>query len=701
MFRLFTVCLFLISLLGRADSFEIFLENGKVGIKNQDGKVVLPASFEALGWADGSFSVIGDVTGYRLNNHWGLVNLKKEFITQAFYESLVYGGGEYIIARKKLNPALTKTGCLNLRGETKIDFQYDGIKIHGLRAIVFELRNGNYYHGLTDLENKIVIPLIYKNIYPLGSLRYAVENESDKTALFTETGKPVTGFTIDSISGFRNSKAIIYQNLNQGVLDREGTILVEPVYQKIRIDAEDRVWALPHHEWIVITDRNEIKRTIQAESLQPHAARYIYQYSSQYGLLDTAFTITLPAQYDQLYPVTDTDFIAERNDKQGLISVDKTIKVPFHFDSLNMTHGFIRSWQSTRGWQLMNVQHAYVSDKHYDRINEYHQGFFSVKKAGYWGLLNDRAKETVHCVFDSVLEISGNKVSVQFKGRYGIISTQEEWLVAPQPFPLKLVNDSCFLLFQNELKFVRKFSGEVLYFTDNRLEFEPDHWIEFLRDGSIKTMDYQGTVLSRSTPTLDAAEEIYAAHEGLRGIKQDGKYGFIDMQGRLRIANRYDGVGIFQEGVAPVKLIGKWGFVNAEDKIVINPNYEKVSGFTNGICLVQRNGRAGAINKDGKYVLALQYDSLTRTANQKIKLYLGGRIGLADALGNILIEPRFSLLEELGTGFVLVEQDQKFGVITVTGLPVIPVMYDSLIPDPVHKTFLACRLANWKELIGK
>ncbi|MBK8290379.1 MAG: hypothetical protein IPK96_04865 [Flammeovirgaceae bacterium] len=38
------------------------------------------AAFEALGWSDGSFSVIGDVTGYRLNNHWGILNLKKNLL---------------------------------------------------------------------------------------------------------------------------------------------------------------------------------------------------------------------------------------------------------------------------------------------------------------------------------------------------------------------------------------------------------------------------------------------------------------------------------------------------------------------------------------------------------------------------------------------------------------------------------------------
>lgn len=63
-----------------ADAFQTFEENGKVGIKNQEGKVILPASFEALGWSDGSFSVIGNVTGYRQNNQWGILNLKKNLL---------------------------------------------------------------------------------------------------------------------------------------------------------------------------------------------------------------------------------------------------------------------------------------------------------------------------------------------------------------------------------------------------------------------------------------------------------------------------------------------------------------------------------------------------------------------------------------------------------------------------------------------
>jgi hypothetical protein len=166
-------------------------------MKDDNNQVILPPSFEALGWSDGSFSVIGDVTGYRLKGMWGLVNLKKEFVTKAQFEDLVYAGGENIVARKKVKEVFQKRGCLNLKGEIKIPFDYDGILIQGLRAIVFNLTKSGFQYGLIDLTNKSILPVYYKYIRPLGSLRYAIENSEGKIALFSEEGKPVTDFVID------------------------------------------------------------------------------------------------------------------------------------------------------------------------------------------------------------------------------------------------------------------------------------------------------------------------------------------------------------------------------------------------------------------------------------------------------------------------------------------------------------------------
>jgi hypothetical protein len=434
--------LFLLSVtLCNAESFQIFEENGKVGIKNEQGKVVLPASFEALGWSDGSFSVISGVTGYRANNQWGILNLNKEFVTKAEYESLVHTGGDYFIARKKINPTQIKSGCLNLKGEIKIPFQYDGISIHGLRAIVFNLYLGHYSYGMIDLQNTVLIPLKYQRINPLGTLRFTVENEKGKIALFDSDGKASTDFKIDSISAFQNRHAILYQNLNQGLIDQDGIIVAEPLFQQVKINDEHTA-TLNHHEWIVLSEKNEVQRKVQADELYPAKEEVIiYGYSTKFGLLDASMNTILAAQYDQLTPLGSGHFIAKLQGKSGIVRLDNSTSIPIVYDSLFGQADSFRAYKKGEGWSLIDLLNKPKTTKQYDWIGAKQKEIYPVINFRYWGALSSTGEEAIHCVYDSLVEISTDQVVVKFRNQYGIISTDEKWLVSPQPFPLRLVQN--------------------------------------------------------------------------------------------------------------------------------------------------------------------------------------------------------------------------------------------------------------------
>lgn len=686
-----------------ADSFLVFEENGKMGIKNQQGQVLVPASFEALGWSDGSFSVIGDVTGYRLNNRWGILNLKKKFITKAEYEQLTYASGEFIIARKKINPATTKTGCLNLRGEIKIPFQYDGIDIHGLRAIVFTLNHVKYLYGLVDLENHPILPLQFKSIYPLGTLRFAVENTAGKIGLYGEDGRAITGFTIDSISQFHKSRAVIFQGLLQGLMDREGHTLLEPIYHSIKIIDEEKVAVRKPHEWFLVNQNNETQLKIFADTILPTTnEKIIYNNAGKYGLLTHELEILLPAQYDHLRSLNKDHYIVRKRGKSGVIRADNSITIPMIYDSIVAEEPLLRAFNKTTGWSLLDIHHNIKTQKNYEWIGTHYNYFYPVKNNGFWGALNEEGEEIIHCVFDSLHEISTDRLVVKFKNKFGIIDSQENWVVAPQSYPLRLINDSCYLQIAPQNKFLKKFTGEIIYFTDNKIEFNIDHWTEYLPEGTVKTIDYQGRILNRvEPPALDKLQEIFPEQEGMRGIKRDGKFGFIDSRGRLRIANRYDGIGTFHEGLAAIKLIGKWGFVNMQDQIVINPNFESVTGFLNGISIVQKSGKTGIINISGKILLSLEYDSIQYQPNKKLRLYKKGLVGLADRQGSILIEPRFDYLQELENGFAIIGREGKFGLISIAGLPAIPPIYDALSYEASRNLYLAQKKSEWRELSVK
>jgi hypothetical protein len=128
----------LITFFSAAASYNVFEENGKVGLKNEQGKILIPAKYDALGWSNGKFSIVNNVTGYKDAGVWGLINLENQLITKAIYEDVFTGDGSLIIARKKSNLSLrTVAGCLSTSGKEVIPFQYDGINISFMHAIVF------------------------------------------------------------------------------------------------------------------------------------------------------------------------------------------------------------------------------------------------------------------------------------------------------------------------------------------------------------------------------------------------------------------------------------------------------------------------------------------------------------------------------------------------------------------------------------
>jgi hypothetical protein len=279
------------------------------------------------------------------------------------------------------------------------------------------------------------------------------------------------------------------------------------------------------------------------------------------------------------------------------------------------------------------------------------------------------------------------------------MNRRENWIVAPQPLPIHLINNYMYSQQEAPNIFLKSLNREIVYFTDNRLSFKEDYFVEYLQDGTEKTIDYQGRTLNRTNPPeVSNVELIYQSSEGLRGVRRDGKFGFIDERGRLRIANRYDDIGEFHEGAAAFKLIGKWGFISTSDQVIINPNYEKVKNFQDGLAIVYRNGKAGVINKKGSPVITFQYDSIHQLPSKKFLLFAGGRTGLADQHGVILIDARFDYLSVLDNGLVVVGNHGKFGAVTTSGLNVIPITYEKLSFDKKHNQFLAFKKSEWKEV---
>jgi hypothetical protein len=451
----------------------------------------------------------------------------------------------------------------------------------------------------------------------------------------------------------------------------------------------------------VLDAQNKLLERIEADSLVSLGAeRYKIENAGQSRLVNTDFKNINETMYSALTRFQNNLAIFQSGSHYGVLKRNGNIVLPASYQKIILGEGYILTKEKNIDkvfWALRDTLGHRKTVKAYDAILKKEGSIYPVLKNGHWGIINDFGIEIVACVYDSLLEYQGNQLSVKFKGQYGIISTKEEWLAFPQPHRLKLLNQDRYFKKVGNTLFLCSFEGTVLYFTSNPIEVRDHYFIESVSTGGTWTIDFDGRIVSRQLPPFEETETIFPSTEGLRGIKKNGRYGFIDDEGRLRIANRYEGIKPFSEGLAAIKIRNKWGFINRDERIIIQPAYEEVTPFKKGYSFIKQNGSFGLLTKEGTIVLPPRYQSIQVQENGRLLLTADQLTGLADPYGNILLHPKYHSLLDLNNGYVIIEQEGKYGLVTLQGISTIPQLYDQLVYDQERNRYLALKKSEWTE----
>lgn len=693
-------CLLLVCFSLTASGFDVFKENGKVGLRDDNGKVIIPAKYEALGWSDAPFKVVDNVVGYKEGGYWGLITLDNKVITKSLFEDLYPGDGSLLIARKKSNLSLRiVSGCISTSGREVLPFLYDGIKLANLRAIVYTFIGNEYRYGLVDLDNRTLIPQQYQNIKPVGTLRFAVQNFENKFALFSDAGKQMTPFSIDRISDYKKNFAIIYQNTSQGLLDAQGNVRIQPVYREIKIEDDGSVFHRDIDEWFFLDGQNQLLHKKNADVIKPIDKNLLQvSISDAVQLTDDALKPISQTVFAGLDDFSDNVAVYSSGGKFGIARRDGSVVLPARFDKLTREHDYFKGGLvlgDKESWSLLDKQGNMLSAKSYEQMHPFTGRIFPVTNRGFWGALDENGKEVIACAYDSIVQQLGDLVVVKFKGQYGIVALPEVWKVTPRANRIKLISADRFLEQDSRMTYLKSLSGNIIYFTDNKIDLMPTHLVEYVPSGALWQIDLDGVIVNRKIQPDGSIERIYPETEGLRGIKKNGQYGFVDAQGRLRIANRYEGIEPFSEHLAAAQIRGRWGFINHEDKIAIQPVYDEVSAFHGGVSVVKQKGLYGLIDKTGKLLLLPRYESVAVLGSGNVLIKQSGLYGLADKSGNVLINPKYHSLQDEGNDYVIVERDGKYGVVTSKGVSTIPLIYDGVTFNKYSGQFLALKKSAW------
>ncbi len=225
------------------DVKEAFHENGKVGLKDSDGTILVPALYD---YVITSFSE--GVTQAGLKGKWGFVDKTgKEVIPLMYEDATKFSEG---VASVKLNG---KWGVIDASGQEVIPIVntfFIGNFTEGLAPAEMSGNPTTLYGkwGYVDKTGREVIPFTYEWAGPFSN-GYAYVKLNDKWGFVDKTGKEVIPLIYEDAAKFSEGAASVKLNGKWGAVDNTGKEVVPFIYEDIVIFSEGLVQVKRNGKW--------------------------------------------------------------------------------------------------------------------------------------------------------------------------------------------------------------------------------------------------------------------------------------------------------------------------------------------------------------------------------------------------------------------------------------------------------------------
>lgn len=234
-----------------------------------------------------------------------------------------------------------------------------------------------------------------------------------------------------------------------------------------------------------------------------------------------------------------------------------------------------------------------------------------------------------------------------------------------------------------------------------------------LRVASVKNNGMWGLIDYKGKTLLPLEyQAIGSFHENMTWIMKDGKVGFIDKDGRVKVEPVYYGARKFHNGQALVYTSKNTGrIIDTQGKTIKELPYTRIHTFKDGLAKVEKEGKVGYIRDlDYQEVIPCIYNSCSAVLYGHVAAKKNGKYGLLDNEGHEVLPFKYAHIFMVGEDRISFQPEgsNKFGMMDLTENIIIPVAYDfiSRHSDKLiavkkqYKYGLMDRNGNWVSTTG-
>jgi len=412
----------------------------KVGLIDTTGNEVIPIKYEDINIVLGEKTLVK----FKENGKWGIMDLSGKVILQANYEWVCYNEGKVIFAVLDNKPYAFDTSGKEIQYEFKKEeeysknyeaqYEFEDKEDYGEFSIVS--RAGK--EGVVSKDGKVIIPIAYDEI------RYDERNEiffiakkeykdkwrleyKYKWGLANKKGKIFVPMKYDYLTTFCKGLIVVKSNDKFGLMDKTGKIIVYPKYDMLGLveesnDERYRIIRISEGQGSFYNAFFAENRSLSVWS--DYQIKYVEEYcrdlflvgnNDKFGLIDEKGTEVLRTEFDEVAPYEDL-ILARKGDKWGIFDLKgKTI--------LEIKYDWISFEDLKEGRDLVRVKENYEA-----------------------GLVDRKGNIVIPPKYDDIKTVVGDKVVVQVGAYIGIVDINGREILPAEYEDFSVFNENLFLM---------------------------------------------------------------------------------------------------------------------------------------------------------------------------------------------------------------------------------------------------------------
>lgn len=502
------------------------------------------------------------------NGKMGVIDSKGQVIINAEYNAIRIPNPEkdlfIVIYDYNSENGIYKTKVLNAKNE-ELFKEYEEVSSIEIKEIVSNVpfektvlkykKDGKY--GIMDFSGKVITKPIYEEIesmpYKEGEL---IAKKNGKYGVINIDGKKIIDFKYDEINSdsyYSKEKEYSLGGYIVGIKKEEG-------FRYGYISNKRKK--------ILETEYNKIYRMTQIED--DKNIYLVAEQNGQAGLLKNKKKI-LNYEYQSIdYESLNKVFIVQKGQNYGVVDIQGKTIVEASYSDLTIEGIYIYANKGNQT-EVFDIEGNKQEIPKYKTItptkNENYN--ITIDSNNKYGVTDKQGNVIIPNNYYYAEYISGDYFIVSgIEGKSGIIDVKNETILSIKYDIVQKIEDfniiQTGIVEENLLELYNGNMKKILSMENGRI-VEEQTYIKVFSDKETRYFLKDGTEIKNT--------ELFTANK-LFAIERNGKWGFADKQGNIKVEPIYDKVSDFNtNGFAAICKDKKWGSIDTEGKIVIEPTY--------------------------------------------------------------------------------------------------------------------------------